>query len=553
MMQDTEPSSSECAHDGDCQCAIEALRDKCRQALFNASQADVSDERLRFIPRDTIVQEISPEFTLEVLQRVSKNHVAIAEIMQQAANRISPRQPDVCHCMKPFCTGSRVIFAALLFTGLHGMLEDFIREAPPEKCDSSLWELNSKDAPAVLGDSDPVLRQIQLLRGTQRDLFFHWMYQLRPLCFTTKRGGEPIKKLGLEDGLEDNIRLPWTSIEDAAKPSEDEPQDAENRPQKIEMQSSKVRKVHIHPSHHKLDGPDNAFALKTFTGDFGPEISRSDFKKELKANRCISRNDHIHPLLLAFEHRGSLSLLFPWTELGDLPAIWGKHPSPRHEGPSRQQISHEELHSPQWILRECLGIASAVAYIHGLDPECLLHADIKAENILGFPAHGSVILKLADFGNSKVLPSASSSTKVRGMAHTKTYRAPEFDIQDTVTIKFDVWSLGCLYLDFVTWALMGLDEIEEFQKRRLHEEKDLAANYENESEDTFFKRVAIPESRPSPSRPSRSRFQSAYKWIRHRKDSRNSSITDQNLVTEEFSRPVETQVRDPVTKVSHVY
>ncbi|KAK7920290.1 protein kinase domain-containing protein [Apiospora marii] len=522
LMQDTERSSSKCLCDGECQCTIEALRDRCMQALLLASLADVSDERLRFIPRESILQEISPEFTLKALQRVANNNDSIAALLQQATNRIIPRiTPDVCHCMKPLCTGSRVIFASLLFSGLHSMLLDFIREAQPEKCDSSLWELDVNGA--IFGDRDPIFQQVRQMH-MQNSLLFHWIYQLRALCLTAEEGDGEIKQLGLKDGLDNRTRLPWTSIEDAARPSSSASNDAPNGPQRIDMQSSKVQKVCIHRSHHKLDDLSDVFALKTFTDDFGPEISRSDFKKELKANRSIPRNERIIPLLLAFEHRGNLCLLFPWTELGDLKAIWKEHSSPRHDGPTGQQVSHAELHSSQWILRECLGIASAVAYIHDLGPHCLLHADIKAENILGFLDRGSVILKLADFGYSKVVGSASAEVAVKGMAHTKTYRAPEYDIQKTVTTKFDVWSLGCLFLDFVTWDLMGYNEIIEFQQRRLDEEKDLGVNHDNMVEDTFFKRVAGPSSPPS-----RSRFQSAYRWITLRKDSRNSLSKNRKL------------------------
>ena len=241
-------------------------------------------------------------------------------------------------------------------------------------------------------------------------------------------------------------------------------------------------------------------------------------------------------------------MLFPWTELGDLKAIWKEHSSPRGDGPTGQQVSHADLHSSQWILRECLGIASAVAYIHGLSPDCLLHADIKAENILGFLDRGSITLKLADFGHSKVLDSASPNASVQGMAHTKTYRAPEYDIQKTVTTKFDVWSLGCLFLDFVTWDLMGWNEIGKFQQRRLDEEQDLEANHDNMVEDTFFKRVAGP-----PTSPSRSRFQSAYKWITRSKDSKKSLSKNQNLGMRGPSRRFATQVRGPVISVSSTF
>ncbi|KAK7949037.1 uncharacterized protein PG986_009923 [Apiospora aurea] len=278
--------------------------------------------------------------------------------------------------------------------------------------------------------------------------------------------------------------------------------------------------------------PSHRFALKTFLNDFGKEITRDNFENELKANRSIPRNNRILSLLAAFEHRGGLYLLFPWAESGDLRMIWEGH-GPRHDEATGRQVAHAEWYSPEWLLTECLGIASAVADIHGLmrstpASTCLLHADIKPENILGFPADGgSVSLKLADFGHSKVLETPSSYVGVRGMAFTKSYRAPEYDTQRTVTTRFDVWSLGCLFLDFVTWALMGSDKVEEFGDRRLQEEKDVAEDDENVFEDTFFKQATERRSLLS--------------WLKI------SFPKGYNLGLRGCKRPVVTKVRDSVT------
>lgn len=242
-------------------------------------------------------------------------------------------------------------------------------------------------------------------------------------------------------------------------------------------------------------------------------------------------------------------MLFPWAELGDLLGIWKQH-SHRHDGAAGQHVSHAEWYSSQWLLEECLGISSAVAHIHGLSkstpmPQWLLHADIKPENILGFPNQGSVFLKLADFGHSKVLETASPRFPVKDLDNTQTYRAPETDTQKSVTTKFDVWSLGCLFLDFATWALMGWDKVEEFREKRLCEEKDLIVNHENVFEDTFFKRVAGPRNFLS-----WSTFPLSFKRTTNGKDSKISFTRKHNLTLQGFNRPVVTQVRGPVTTVS---
>lgn len=50
---------------------------------------------------------------------------------------------------------------------------------------------------------------------------------------------------------------------------------------------------------------------------------------------------------------------------------------------------------------------------------------------------------------------------------TVTYRPPEYDTKlKPVSRSWDVWGLGCTYLEFVTWFLLGRAGLKEFAKRR---------------------------------------------------------------------------------------
>lgn len=50
---------------------------------------------------------------------------------------------------------------------------------------------------------------------------------------------------------------------------------------------------------------------------------------------------------------------------------------------------------------------------------------------------------------------------------TVTYRPPEYDTKlKPVSRSWDVWGLGCTYLEFVTWFLLGRSGLKEFAKRR---------------------------------------------------------------------------------------
>lgn len=274
-------------------------------------------------------------------------------------------------------------------------------------------------------------------------------------------------------------------------------------------------------------------------------LSKKDFDHELMINNKLPRGDRIVALLAAFQYRGTLYLMFPWAELGDLRAIWQGYSSqpPKVTG---QQIRHAEWYTPEWLLEECLGIASAVAEIHGLGESaqrnpCVFHTDIKPDNILVYRDRNRVFLKLADFGHSFVVTQESPDILGAPMLNAMSYRAPEYDVQDTVTIKYDVWSLGCVFLEFITWALKGFNGVIEFSDKRIREEKDPRANFESLSEDTFFKRVA-----------GRRGHLSWPKIFDVDMESLDGSFTRQRKFgLPKVNRRIVTQIREPVSTVSY--
>lgn len=163
-----------------------------------------------------------------------------------------------------------------------------------------------------------------------------------------------------------------------------------------------------------------------------------------------------------------------------------------------QQVA--SWYTEQWLLAQCLGLADGLAAVHGRpgDPHtsAQMHADIKPENILCF-AHGErddgpFELKLADFGVAQVVDSETGTIKVKRVPHTKTYRPPEHDTDDTLKLNYDVWCLGCVYLEFLTWAIAGSEAIDNFENARLEERDDrrAAAAGPNVFSDTFFKKTS---------------------------------------------------------------
>jgi hypothetical protein len=93
-----------------------------------------------------------------------------------------------------------------------------------------------------------------------------------------------------------------------------------------------------------------------------------------------------------------------------------------------------------------LGIARGLAYLHESCRDCIIHCDVKPQNIL---LDESFIPKIADFGMAKLLGREFSRalTTIRG---TIGYLAPEWISGGAITTKVDVYSYGMLLLEILS-------------------------------------------------------------------------------------------------------
>ncbi|KAM0952382.1 putative protein kinase RLK-Pelle-SD-2b family [Dioscorea sansibarensis] len=96
--------------------------------------------------------------------------------------------------------------------------------------------------------------------------------------------------------------------------------------------------------------------------------------------------------------------------------------------------------------RIALGIARGLAYLHEKCRECIIHCDIKPENIL---LDAEFNPKVADFGLAKLLGREFSHvlTSMRG---TVGYLAPEWITGLAITPKADVYSFGMMLLEIIS-------------------------------------------------------------------------------------------------------
>jgi len=274
----------------------------------------------------------------------------------------------------------------------------------------------------------------------------------------------------------------------------------------------------IHPDHHRFDENDmtytpsppttpsykdhdapgqtlhpNLFAVK--------ELYRKDtklnFRKEAGALKKVGRNSHPHlvSLLASYRYQGNFYFIFPWAQC-DLSSFWKRH-TDKHRNPGMDR----------WIITQCKGLADGLAAIHRLQTTTIdsiirqstdvkeftrdngepaesrlqlscRHGDIKPENILWFPINGAGppwrgVLKIADFG------SAELSTKREVAKESRTcspmYQPPESfpEVSGTSVVRtsYDIWCMGCLYLEFIAWWFGGWPSIDRFLNKRLATDK----------------------------------------------------------------------------------
>jgi len=87
------------------------------------------------------------------------------------------------------------------------------------------------------------------------------------------------------------------------------------------------------------------------------------------------------------------------------------------------------------IIRQIL---EAVKYLHSVE---IAHRDLKPENLLCSGENENEIVKIADFGLSKMF---SADQKLATGCGTPGYVAPEVLLSDTYDCKVDLWSIGVI-------------------------------------------------------------------------------------------------------------
>jgi serine/threonine protein kinase len=290
---------------------------------------------------------------------------------------------------------------------------------------------------------------------------------------------------------------------------------------------SEVYPVCIHPAHHdfwkgseqvltptyadpldyetdNLQGTEPLVAVKQL---FSSE--ETEFLKESTILKALGPKNHPHliKLLATYEMGKKYHLMFPYAN-ANLRRYWEDHPTPGFD-----------RHTVLWSLKQMSGIASGLQLIHDFRVTVPLsvpgagtidirlgkgkglgqlkvqkgeqwfgrHGDIKPENVLWFARdqysphpHPMGVLQIADFGLGRFHGRDSrSGVNPETIISSPTYEPPECKMHLPVSRAYDIWSLGCIYLEFITWVLRGSPAIDAFADFRGRDATDTGINDDN--------------------------------------------------------------------------
>ncbi|TEA11285.1 Cyclin-dependent kinase 3 [Colletotrichum sidae] len=295
--------------------------------------------------------------------------------------------------------------------------------------------------------------------------------------------------------------------------------------------------VWIHPDHHNFDIPGldskRGFAIKRLEDQ--KDQTADIFKQEvdmLKKFTGEGAHDHVVSVLATYKQHGQFHLIFHRAD-ADLFHYWKTIcPNP--------VMDYDTV---LWIAKQLEGLSDGLLRFHKrytslrrrceahADPEDVephstvrgcrseqrqnfkcgdcdgvmkatreerfgRHGDLKPENLLWFsdpnnPIDKKGTIKITDFGQAELHSVGSKSYRRTNGIDTLTYRSPECEIQPLVIRQSsDVWSLGCIFLEFVTWALGGSKLVQDFKKKRMLYDARMRMDT-----DIFFELVMVPELR----------------------------------------------------------
>jgi len=428
-----------------------------KEQLANASVEWPPSSTNYFIPQDTFKHLLKRHAVLDELEHsLSDDYLAMGEKRNEIVDFVMER--------------ARKLFAILTLIGKCKSILDFMLEG-----------ISDTDLPFQLSNiktSENLLASHNSARIYR--LFTKWSnWDLQELSRFQWSLLAPVLELGHSPkhyDLQSNSILPFVKYDEGNRKTGG---------------YGSVWRVKIHPEHQIWNGDletENLgcrqFAIKKLHS-----ADKRSFELERDALKALNlrTNSHLVKLLATYTFKEHYHLIFPYAD-GTLRSYWQQLKEPRLV-PDQEKIA-------MWVAKQCKGIADALCTIHEYktatdntddspessanledrDRQYGRHGDIKPENILWFKDEESGDseatttngrLVIADFGLTRFHKEHSrSNVDPASVAGSPTYRPPECDLRLPVSRAYDIWSLGCLYLEFITWLVYGWKGIENFERAR---------------------------------------------------------------------------------------
>jgi serine/threonine protein kinase len=224
------------------------------------------------------------------------------------------------------------------------------------------------------------------------------------------------------------------------------------------------------------------------------------WKTEAKNLRELSERNHPHLVrrIATVIHGKQFLILSDWANGGDLKNFWEQERKPSlgpglvlevvaqlsglasaiklmHHGnytPSRSVSRSSSTHTPSTpVVIAVNGEAGRVADTgDAVEDSNWRHGDLKPENILRFRGVGELVgtLRISDLGLAK---RHVVSTNLRKLPSTSQFGTLGYEPPEAMTMLlaprsrlYDIWSFGCIMLEFVVWLLYGYEGLETFWK-----------------------------------------------------------------------------------------
>lgn len=255
--------------------------------------------------------------------------------------------------------------------------------------------------------------------------------------------------------------------------------------------------MRIHPDHLRHPGIEGVAIKEVEIGQSNHDLILGEaWETEANVLQVINElhNGHILDSIAAIRRGNNRYFMFPWANGGSLRHFWDSAPG-QNFGPD---IIRDAIH-------QLRGLVDALDHLHNFggsrsdrvhrtggggtgalpsivvldeypDPshytnathsQFIRHGNLKPENILRFSQHSSHLglLKMADMG---LAPRHIVVTGQGRVADSTGYGTVRYEPPEVVTETqarsrpYDIWSMGCIILEFIIWMLYGKDELNNF-------------------------------------------------------------------------------------------